>query len=323
MIVTLAGGVGGARMAAGLAAILDGKVAVIVNTADDFEHLGLAISPDLDTVMYTLAGLENVEQGWGLCDETWSFMSALEGLGGETWFRLGDRDMATHVERTRMLAAGVSLARVTRHLCAALGVRADVLAMSDGKVRTRVQTSDGELAFQDYFVRRRCEPRLLSVCFAGADCVRALPEALARLAAPDLEAIVIAPSNPYVSVAPILAVPGYLAALDAREVPCVAVSPIVGGKAIKGPAAKMMTELGVDASVVGIAQHYAGLIDGLVIDEADRALVPSIERLGIRAHICDAIMRDREGRARLAAETLGFARELGRRGDWRGPCRAS
>jgi LPPG:FO 2-phospho-L-lactate transferase len=317
MIVTLAGGVGGARLAAGLSALVGERLTVIVNTADDFEHLGLAISPDLDTVMYTLGGLENTAQGWGVRDETWTFMTALRRLGGETWFLLGDHDMATHVERTRLLAAGETLSAVTRRLCAALGVPAEVLPMCEMPVRTRVATHEGELAFQDYFVRRRCEPRLMGLRFAGAEAAVALPAALARLSSPRLEAIVIAPSNPYVSVAPILAVPGFTAALDARTVPCIAVSPIVGGKAIKGPAAKMMAELGLETSVVAIARHYAGRIDGLVIDEADRALAPQIERLGIRVLVCDAIMQDPEGRRRLAQDTLRLAHTLRQTAGWR------
>lgn len=320
MIVTLAGGVGGARMAAGLAAALTpGALAVIVNTADDFVHLGLAISPDLDTVMYTLAGLENAGQGWGLRDETWSFMEALERLGGETWFRLGDRDLATHVERTRRLASGETLTEVTRHLCRSLGVGARVLPMTDARVRTFVATDAGELAFQDYFVRRRCEPRMTGVRFEGAAAASPQPACREAIAAADLEAIVIAPSNPYVSVAPILAMAPLAAAIDSRRVPCVAVSPIVGGKAVKGPAAKMMAELGEEVSVLGIARHYLGRIDGLVIDEADRALAPAIEGLGIATHVCDTIMADAAGRKRLAEATLGFALDLRRHGHWRGP----
>lgn len=312
MIVALAGGVGGARLSAGLAAAAPGALEVIVNTADDFEHLGLAISPDLDTVMYTLAGLENAEQGWGLAAETWSFMAALDRLGSETWFRLGDRDLATHVERTRRLAAGEPLSAVTAHLARALGAAARILPMSDDPVRTIVETDEGALAFQHYFVRRRCEPRLLAVRFEGAESARAGPGCLAALADPALQAIVLAPSNPFVSVAPILAV-GELAAAVAvarRRVPLVAVSPIVGGQAIKGPAAKMMTELGGEVSALGIARHYLGLIDGLVVDETDRALAPAIAELGVAVHVTDTIMRDGASRRRLAQATLAFAREL-------------
>ena len=318
MIVALAGGVGGARMSAGLAAALPpGALSVIVNTADDFEHLGFSISPDLDTVMYTLAGLENAEQGWGLRDETWNTMAALEKLGGETWFRLGDRDLATHIERTRRLATGEPLAVVTARLAWALGVRTHLLPMSDSQVRTVVETDEGTLAFQDYFVRRRCEPRLLEVRFAGSERARAAPWCIEALADPALEAIVLAPSNPYVSVAPIFAVSELARAIEQRRAPLVAVSPIVGGKAIKGPAAKMMAELGVEVSALGIARHYAGRIDGLVIDDADRALAPLIEALGMAVQVTDTIMRDGPSRRRLAEATLAFAADLRRQGRWR------
>lgn len=311
MIVALAGGVGGARTAAGLArCVAPGKLSVIVNTADDFEHLGLSICPDLDTVMYTLAGLEDAEQGWGLAGETWAFMEALGRLGGETWFRLGDRDMATHIERTRRLAAGESLSAIVGAFCRTQGIRAHVLPMSDDRVRTFVETVEGRLAFQDYFVRRRCEPRWLSVAFEGADRASALPAVLTALSDAALEAIIVCPSNPYVSIAPILAVAGIRAALEARRAPLVAISPIVGGKAIKGPAAKMMSEMGVEVSALGIARHYHSLIDGLLIDEADRALAPSIAGLGLQVHVTDTIMRDSESRRRLAAETIAFASRL-------------
>lgn len=318
MIVALAGGVGGARLSAGLAATLPLKaLSVIVNTADDFQHLGLAISPDLDTVMYTLAGLENAEQGWGLREETWHAMGALEKLGGETWFRLGDRDLATHIERTRRLAAGEPLSRITEQLARALGVTARLLPMSDDPVRTLVETDEGTLAFQDYFVRRRCEPRLVEVRFAGSERARAAPACIEALADPALEAIVLAPSNPYVSVAPLFSVSELARAIDRRRVPLVAVSPIVGGRAIKGPAAKMMGELGVEVSALGIARHYAGRIDGLAIDDADRALAPAIEALGMAVLVTDTIMRDGPSRRRLAEATLAFAGHLRRQGRWR------
>ena len=311
MIVALAGGVGGARMAAGLAqCVAPGALSVIVNTADDFHHLGLAISPDLDTVMYTLAGLENPEQGWGLSGETWAFMEAIGRLGGETWFQLGDRDLATHVERTRRLAAGETLAHVTATLADALGVSSNILPMSDDRVRTMVETDVGPLEFQDYFVRRRCVPVVRSLAFAGAARARALPAALAALTDPRLEAIVLCPSNPYVSVAPLLAVEDLRRRIAQRRVPLVAVSPIVAGRAIKGPAAKMMMELGVEATALGVARHYLGVIDGLLIDEADRVLAPAIAGLGLAVDVTDTIMRDAAGRRRLAQATLAFARGL-------------
>ncbi len=308
-IVALAGGVGGARMAAGLAhCVAPGELTVIVNTADDFEHMGLSISPDLDTVMYTLAGLENAGQGWGLAGETWSFMEATGRLGGETWFRLGDRDLATHVERTRRLASGAPLSQVTTALAAALGVASHILPMSDAPVRTFVETDVGRLAFQDYFVRHRCEPQLRAVAFEGAERAHALPAAVSALANPGLTAIVLCPSNPYVSIAPLLAIDGLRRALARRRAPLVAVSPIVGGKAVKGPAAKMMSELGVEASALGIARYYRGVIDGIVIDEVDRTSAEEIAALGMAVHVTDTIMRDGPTRRRLGEETLAFAR---------------
>ena len=318
MIVVLAGGVGGARLARGVLGVLPaGALTVIVNTADDFEHLGLSISPDLDTVMYTLAGLENASQGWGLAGETWSFMSALERLGGETWFRLGDRDLATHVERTRKLAAGERLDQVTAHLCATLGIDARVLPMTNDRVRTIVRSDEGALAFQEYFVRRQCAPRISGFEFEGAAAAAASPSALSALRDETLEAIVVAPSNPFVSVAPILAVPDLAKAIAHRTVPLVAVCPIVGAKAIKGPAAKMMTELGLEVSALGIAQHYRDLIDGLVIDDADAAAAQPIRDLGLAVRVTDTIMADDDGRCRLAADTLAFAAELRADGRWR------
>ncbi len=318
MIVVLAGGVGGARLARGvLRAVPPADLTVIVNTADDFEHLGLAISPDLDTVMYTLAGLENPSQGWGLAGETWSFMAALGKLGGETWFRLGDRDLATHVERTRRLAAGETLSDVTARLSAALGIAARIVPMSDDCVRTIVDSADGTLPFQDYFVRRQCAPRIRSIAFDGAAKAAAAPSALAALSDPALAAIVLAPSNPFVSVAPIFAIAGMAKAIAARTVPLVAVCPIVGGKAIKGPAAKMMAELGHDVSALGVARHYRDLVDGLVIDDSDREAAAAIEDLGLSVHVTDTIMTDDEARRRLAADTLAFAETLRAHRRWR------
>lgn len=313
MIVALAGGVGGAKMALGLSLVHSTEaVTVIVNTADDFEHMGLAISPDLDTVMYTLAGIENPETGWGQRDETWSFMEATGRLGGDIWFRLGDRDLATHVERTRRLASGETLSGVTAGMCRKLGIGAKVLPMSDDPVRTMVDTDEGVLAFQHYFVRRRCEPRVRGLRFDGAASARPAPGVLEALDDPKLQAIVICPSNPYVSIDPILAVQGLRRALENRRVPLVAVSPIVGGKAIKGPAAKMMAELGANVSAVGIAQHYRGLVDGLMIDDADIAHAPDIVRLGVLPHVTDTIMSSIAKKRHLAAETLALAVDV----DW-------
>lgn len=307
MIVALAGGVGGAKMAFGLSRVLPpDKLAIIVNTADDFEHLGLHVAPDLDTVMYTLAGLANPETGWGLADESWNFMSAIERLGGPSWFRLGDRDIATHVLRTERLRAGERLTEATAELCAALGIRCAVLPMSDDPVRTIVETTTGLLPFQEYFVHLKCEPVVRGFRFEGA--ATAKPSAAALAALKQAEAIVLCPSNPFVSIAPILAVAELDRAIRTARAPVVAISPIIGGAAVKGPAAKMMLELGLDVSVVGIASHYRKLIDGLVLDEADAALAPAVEAMGLRCAVMPTLMRTDEDRARLAQATLDWVR---------------
>lgn len=307
-ILALAGGVGGAKLARGLADVLDpDRLTVAVNTGDDFEHMGLPISPDLDTVMYTLAGRANPETGWGVVDETWSFMDAVGDLGGETWFRLGDRDLATHVLRRRMLDRGKTLSEATDALAGALGIRHRIVPMSDRTVRTFVETDEGTLPFQDYFVRRRCEPRVASFRFEGIEAATPSPGLNAALSDPDLEAVVICPSNPYVSVAPILGIPAVAEFIGARRIPIVAVSPIVGGRAIKGPAAKMMAELGTETSARGIARHYGARIDGFVMDEVDAALALDVEALGVAVHVAPTIMRSEEDSRALARETLTFA----------------
>lgn len=310
-ILALAGGVGGAKLAHGLAMSLGpADLVVAVNSADDFEHLGLPISPDLDTVMYTLAGLDNPETGWGVVGESWAFMEALERLGGETWFRLGDKDLATHVERSRRLAAGETLSAVTAALCARLGIGHAVAPMSDDRVRTIVRTPDGaHLAFQDYFVRLRCAPEAAGFEFDGAAVALPSPP-LAAVMRAGVAAVMVCPSNPYVSVDPILAVPAIGAFVRDRSVPCVAVSPIVGGAALKGPAAKMMRELGVDASALGIARHYAGVVDGLIIDRVDAGLADAIEAEGMKTLVTDTVMRSNDDKARLARAALDFARAL-------------
>jgi LPPG:FO 2-phospho-L-lactate transferase len=312
MILAMAGGVGGAKLADGLAQILSpDELTIVVNTGDDFEHLGLNISPDLDTVMYTLAGLNNVEQGWGLAGETWNFMAATKRLGGEAWFNLGDQDVATHVARTRRLRAGEPLSAITADLCRKLGIRHRVLPMTDDSVRTMVETDEGTLPFQDYFVRLACKPVLKRLEFAGANNAQPTPAFLEALRSPATGAIVICPSNPFLSVLPILSLPGIRQALAECQVPVVAVSPIVGGQAVKGPAAKIMRELGMDVSPAAVAAFYGDLLDGMVIDKADEALAEGWN--GPAIHVTDTIMRDRDDKARLAAETLRFAAGLGKR----------
>jgi LPPG:FO 2-phospho-L-lactate transferase len=316
MIVALAGGVGGARLAVGLAQKLAPKqLAVVVNTGDDFEHHGLTVCPDIDTVVYTLAGLNNPQTGWGRVDESWNFMQAFGALGGAAWFNLGDRDLAMHVLRTDALRRKEPLSEITQRLSRRLGVCHRVIPMSDTPVRTRVKTARGELAFQDYFVRLRCKPRVQGFEFAGAARAR-VPAELDRIIAEEaIDAVVVCPSNPYVSVAPILAVPAIRRWLRDRTFPVVAVSPIVGGAAIKGPAAKMMAELGADVSCEGVARHYGKVVDAWVIDRADAGAAAKIASTGCRVLVTDTLMTDVAASQRLAAEVVRFARGLaGRRG---------
>ena len=311
--VALSGGVGGAKLALGLSRVLPGDaLTVVCNTADDFDHLGLRICPDLDTVMYTLAGISNRVTGWGQAHETWSFLEALSHLGGETWFRLGDRDLATHVERTRRLRAGESLTEVTSALCRALGIAARVMPMSDDPVRTVVLTEDGELSFQHYFVRNACAPTVSGFRFDGIDTARPEAAFLAALEDQATGAIVVCPSNPFVSVDPVLALDGVEEALRRAAAPVVAVSPIVGGAAIKGPAAKMMAELGMPVTAVGVARHYRerDLLDGFVIDDADAAQAAEIEDLGLPTLVTGTVMETLADRERLARETIDFARGI-------------
>jgi LPPG:FO 2-phospho-L-lactate transferase len=271
---------------------------VIVNTGDDFEHLGLSISPDLDTVMYTLAGVANAETGWGHSGESWNFLDALERLGGETWFKLGDRDLATHVERTRRLRAGETVTAVTRALCDELHVGPRVLPMTDDRLRTVVVSDEGELAFQEYFVHRQCRPRVSGFIFEGE--ARPTAEVLGALEQADL--IVICPSNPFVSIGPILALPGMRERLQRHRV--VAVTPIVGGQAIKGPAAKMLAELELEVSPAAVARYYEGLLNGFVLDVVDETLAGDIASGGLKVVVTDTIMRSDADRARLAQEVL-------------------
>jgi LPPG:FO 2-phospho-L-lactate transferase len=314
MILALAGGVGGAKLVHGLARILlPEELTAVVNTGDDFEHLGLKICPDLDTVMYTLAGAANPQTGWGLDSESWRFMEALERLGGETWFRLGDQDLATHVRRTRMLAAGETLSAVTAALCSAFGVRHRLVPMSDQRVSTVVATAEGELPFQDYFVRRHCEPVLQSLRFDGAAKAHPSGGFLQALAAPQLRAVVICPSNPYLSIDPLLAVTGVREALQQARVPVIAVSPIVGGEAIKGPAAKIMRELGHEACALEVARHYGALLDGFVLDHADAASAAGVEALGIAPLVTGTVMRSDADREQLGRDVLAFAARLASR----------
>ena len=308
LVVALSGGIGGAKLALGLSRVLPAdELLVVANTGDDFEHLGLAVSPDIDTLLYTLAGIANTETGWGRAGETWSFMAALAELGGETWFRLGDRDLAVHVERSRRLRAGESLSAITDELCRRLGVAPRVLPMSDDKVRPRVRTETGWIEFQDYFVGQQCRPVVRELAFVGAVEARPHPDFLAALARPDLRAVVICPSNPFISVEPILAVPGARAALAACPAPVIAVSPIIGGRAVKGPTAKMMAELGLDVSAATVADRYGDLLDGYVADHAD---ADALFRVRPRVFLAATLMTTLADREALARTVLNAADEL-------------
>lgn len=302
-IVALAGGVGGAKLAHGLAQILPPEdLTVIVNTGDDFEHYGLYICPDLDTVCYTLAGLANPETGWGRASETRNVIENAKRLGGPGWFNLGDQDLGTHLERTRRLRAGDSLSRITRDFCAAWGVKHTVLPMSDQPVRTMVETDKGELAFQEYFVHRRCEPRVKGFRFEGVDVAEPAPGA--REALQSADAVVICPSNPWVSIDPILRV------IQKIEKPVFAVSPIIGGQTVKGPAAKMYSELGIEPSALAVANHYRGLLRGFVMDTVDAGLIESVRGLDMRTAVTNTLMKCHDDRMQLAKEVLDFIREV-------------
>ncbi|MGE0314078.1 MAG: 2-phospho-L-lactate transferase [Lautropia sp.] len=310
MIVALSGGVGGAKLSLGLSRILPPEaLCVVVNTADDFEHLGLYVSPDLDTVMYTLAGVANPQTGWGLRDESWAFMAALARLGGETWFQLGDRDLATHVERTRRLRSGESLHAITADFCRRLGVGCSVLPMTDDPVRTMLCVEGEWIAFQDYFVRLQCAPAVSAIRFDGAANARASGEVLAALASPTLRAVIICPSNPYLSVDPILAVPGIRDAIASCAAPVVAVSPIVGEKAIKGPAAKLMAELGVPVTARSVARHYGRLIDAFIVDSSDERANEE-DRHGVPVFALPTLMSTLADKEALASRILALLPQL-------------
>ena len=306
-VVCFAGGVGGAKLVDGLAAVLPPEdLSIVVNTGDDFEYLSLRISPDLDTVCYTLAGLSNPETGWGIRDETWDTYQTIRMLDGVDWFRIGNKDLATHLIRTTLLNKGKKLSEITRQLCQRWGIQHPVFPMSDDPVETIVHTDSGEaLNFQEYFVHQACQPVVKSFEFRGALKAQPVPEALTAVKECDL--VVLAPSNPWVSIAPIFAVPGYLEEITQKVV--VAVSPIIGGKALKGPAAKMYSELGFKPSAAAVAQHYGDILDGFVLDNADRAEFGNIQR-GIIPLITDIIMKDKKDRIRLAEETLKFGESI-------------
>lgn len=308
-VLALSGGVGGAKLCLGLSDCLPaGRLHIACNTGDDFQHLGLTICPDIDTVLYTLSGRSNVAQGWGLAGETWQVMEALQGLGGDTWFRLGDRDLATHLWRAGELARGATLSAVTAALAGRLGVSVRVYPMSDEAVRTRVRCDQGELAFQEYFVREQCRPQVEGFYFDGIGSALLQPDLAELCRDPALAGVIICPSNPFVSVDPILQLDNFWQTLRQSQVPVVAVAPIVAGQALKGPAAKMMAELGLPVTALGVAEHYAagypGLITTFVIDGSDAALSASIAALGMEVKVMPTIMRERADKQALAAACL-------------------
>jgi len=311
MILALAGGVGGAKLANGLSLVLrPSELSIVVNTGDDFEHVGLKVCPDLDTVTYWLAGLNDAERGWGLAGETWHFMAALKRLGGPGWFNLGDSDLALHLTRTELLGKGASLSEVTRDICQKLGIGHPVAPMTDQRVQTRIHTADEELAFQDYFVRLRCEPEVRSISFSGIETAQPSAALAAAMNDPTLGAVVICPSNPFLSIDPILGVPGVRQWLESTPVPVIAVSPIVGGQAIKGPAAKILRELGHESSVDAVASHYSGLIDGIVIDKIDEGAAASLRDQGIDVLVTQTVMRNVDDQRDLALAVLKFAADI-------------
>jgi LPPG:FO 2-phospho-L-lactate transferase len=307
-VVALAGGVGGAKLADGLAqALPPGELAVIVNTGDDFEHLGLHISPDLDTVCYTLAGIANPITGWGRVGETWGALETLSALGGPSWFHLGDRDLGLHLERTRRLRRGDSLSAITRDFCRQWAIASTVLPMSDDPVPTWVSTLEGELAFQEYFVHRQCHPQVTGFRFEGVERARPAPGILDVLREAAL--IVICPSNPWVSIDPILAVPGIRSAIQSAAAPVIAVSPIIAGQAVKGPAAKMYAELGIQPSAQSVANHYGDLLHGFVLDDQDNQQVPEMAS-HLKLHLTDTLMKTPGDRLRLAGEVLDLGKRI-------------
>jgi LPPG:FO 2-phospho-L-lactate transferase len=305
-VVLLAGGTGGAKLADGFQQVLPpGDLTVVANVADDLEWLGLHVSPDIDTILYTLADLADQEQGWGVAGDTFTALAMLESYGQEAWFQVGDADLATHVQRTRLLRDGASLTDAISAMASALGVPSQLLPATDDRLRTVVETDDGWVDFQDYFVRRGQADEVRSLRFDGAEAARPSQAALAALAAAEL--MVIGPSNPLVSIGPTLAIPGMRDAVQAAPAPRIGVSGIVAGRALRGPADKMLVSLGHESSALGVARIYQGLLDRFVVDEADEALVPEIEALGVAVSVLPTVMRSQEDRARLAREIVALA----------------
>ena len=309
--VALSGGVGGAKLALGLSKVLPGEdLLVVANTGDDFEHLGLTICPDIDTLLYTLGGIANPKTGWGRAEESWHVLDALKKISGEAWFQLGDKDLSLHMTRTGRLASGAGLNRVTQELAKSLGISHEIIPMCDEPVRTIVESTIGPLPFQHYFVKNRCEPVVTGFQFAGADQATPNPKFIQALKDPALDVVIICPSNPFISIDPILSLPGLKEALALCRAPIVAVSPIVGGHALKGPAAKMLTELGLKSDATAIADHYGDLLDGFVIDTKDADLAASMETENHRILVTNTVMESLDDRISLARDILSFATDL-------------
>ena len=311
--LAITGGVGGAKLALGLSRVLDNEqLHFAVNTADDFIHLGLNICPDIDTLMYTLSGESNAELGWGRKNESWQFMDALKQLGEESWFNLGDRDLSVHVTRTHKLRAGESLTEITQGLFAQLGIESTVYPMSDDAVSTLVETETGMLSFQHYFVKEQCAPKVKGFRFEGIETAALNPGLQQLLQDDDLRGVILCPSNPYVSIDPMLALPEMRDLLHNCAAPVIAVSPIISGQAIKGPTSKMMQELSIPSSAVAVAQHYSDFLDGFVLDSSDSELKNVVEQLGLSAFTTQTLMVTLQDRIQLAEACLDFINTLHR-----------
>lgn len=311
-ILAITGGVGGAKLCLGFSHILDEqRCAFAVNIGDDFEHFGLHISPDIDTLTYTLSGLSNPQTGWGRAGETWHFIEAMKQLGGDAWFNLGDSDLALHTFRTQSLKNGTSLSQVTANIASKLGIKHKILPISDDRVPTMIQSEIGELPFQEYFVKQRCEPKVNGFEFANSERANISPEIIGWLNDQALLGVVICPSNPYISIDPLLAVGGFGQLIKQLSVPVVAVSPIVHGAAIKGPTAKIMTELQIPNSAVAVARHYRDILDGFIVDETDNSLVGEIEDLGLSTISAQTVMVTLSDKINLAKVALDFVRQIG------------
>lgn len=313
-ILAITGGVGGAKLALGLSRLLGPEeLAFVVNTGDDFTHLGFPVSPDIDTLIYTLSGTCNTETGWGRSNEGWQFMQALKEIGGETWFALGDKDLAMHVERRRMLGEGLTIGEVTASLAKSFGIAHKIFPMSNEQVRTRVLTEQGEMDFQHYFVREKCEPMVTGFEFEGAAQALINPDIDEWFKSPGLTGVILCPSNPYVSIDPTLAVPGIREQLVACRAPVIAVSPVVGGAAIKGPTVKMMQELGISNRADSVASHYVDFLDGFVLDIEDSGLAAVVEGQGLECTVTQTVMKTLDDRINLGRSCLEFIDQLARR----------